>query len=461
MPENEIGWYPDLTYRDGHFEAGVAVFADTSGKITRFSSEASDLVQAKRLPARAILPGMINAHSHSFQRTIRARTEHRTFHEQDSFWTWREAMYRAANRLSPDDLFDVAKMAFFEMVRSGITTVGEFHYVHRDTAGRQYENPNLNAIQVIRAAQEVGLRIALLRTAYARAGWQKEADRGQARFITKDPEEFLLHTAALESEVRHLFASDHAWVGIAPHSIRAVPLPYLTKTIHYARSLGLKVHMHVAEQPAEVEACEAEYGLPPIELLESHGLLDSAFTAVHATHCSKKELGYLARAQAHVCACPTTERNLGDGIAPADLWAELGVPICFGTDSNVQIDLLEDARELEYHLRLKKLRRVLLADSARQLFRGATEGGAASLGAPGAGELAENRPADFFTVDLNEPSIAGADRDSLLSEVVFAAQRGAIRDVYVGGKAVMQEGRLPEEAAIIGRFKEVQRRLWA
>jgi formimidoylglutamate deiminase len=254
-------------------------------------------------------------------------------------------------------------------------------------------------------------------------------------------------------------------VGVAPHSIRAVPLDYLLEVAQYARANGIKVHMHVAEQPAEVQACQGEFGLPPVALLHQHRVLDSDFTAVHVIHVTEDEIAYLATSGASVCACPTTERNLGDGINPADAWLNSGVSVCYGSDSNAQIDLLEDTRELEYHLRLKRLERAILAPNpdheslAKRLFGSATQSGAESLGGIG-GSLDVARSADFFTVDLKDPSIAGADADSLLSHLVFAAGRAAIRDVFVGGESVIRDGHHAREEEIVQRFIAVQRKLW-
>ncbi len=444
MPDGEIGWLADFIYTGGAFESGLAMFADPSGRITRFSRESADLAKARRLPNRAILPGLVNAHSHAFQRVIRGRTEHRTAAQADTFWTWRESMYHAANLLSPEAMYHAARMAFLEMLLSGITTVGEFHYVHHAPGGVPYQDHNLLALQVLRAAEETGLRIALLRTAYARAGWQRPADPGQVRFLTPRVEDFLADTDALLQAVR-----GHAWVGIAPHSIRAVPVDYLCEVTAYARGKNLPVHMHVAEQPAEIDACLGEYGLRPVALLHEHALLDSRFTAIHAIHITDEEIGYLADAKARVCACPTTERNLGDGTVAADRLLNAGVDICFGSDSNVQIGLLEDARCLEYHLRLQKRERAVFAPEC--LFAGATETGARSLGAPG-GSLEVGRPADFFTVNLDDPSIAGAERESLLTNIIFSLERTAVRDVAVGGKFVVQDGRHALQEEIIREF---------
>jgi len=422
------------------------MFADPSGRITRFSSAPGDLAQSQRLSGRALLPGLVNGHSHAFQRTLRGRTEHRTSAEQDSFWTWRESMYLAANRLSPEGLYHASRMAFLEMLLSGITTVGEFHYVHRALA-----------MQVIRAARDTGLRIALLRTAYARSGWRKPAHPGQASFLTPLVEDFIADTEALRATIADSPDTAQVWVGVAPHSLRAVPLDYVREAVAYARAHQLPVHMHVAEQPADVEACVAEYGRRPVELLDENGLLDSRFTAVHAIHVTQEEISALARAGAMVCACPTTERNLGDGTLPADRYLSAGVRISLGSDSNVQINLLEDARELEYHLRMLKLERAVLA--AKQLFSCATEAGARSLGAPG-GSLEVGRPADFFSVALDDPSLAGAGPESLLSHIVFSAERTAVRDVAVGGKFIVRDGRHASQVEIIEDFSQVQRDLW-
>jgi formimidoylglutamate deiminase len=431
-------WLPDLIYTGGKFEAGLAMVVDENGVIARFSRDEEDLKTAVRLPGRAILPGLVNVHSHTFQRVIRGRTEHRTAAKKDTFWSWRESMYHAANAMSPDDIYRAARMAFLEMALSGITAVGEFHYVHQDLGVAQ---------AILRAGEEIGLRVTLLRTAYVRAGWQKAPDPGQARFLTPAVDQYLADTDTLIAE--------GARVGVAPHSVRAVPLEYLCAVAAYARSRGLPMHMHVSEQPAEVEACVAEYGLRPVELLDRHGVLDERFTAVHAIHITDEEAGFLGRST--VCACPTSERNLGDGAVPADKLFAAGARICFGSDSNVQIDLLEDARELEYHLRMDKLERAVL-DTAR-LFESATESGARSLSGPG-GSLAPGRAADFFTLDMNDCSVAGADAGSLLAHVVYSMEKTAVRDVCVAGQLVLRDGRHPLEEEIVREFGEVQRKLW-
>lgn len=429
-------WLPDYIYTKGRFHSGLALVADASGKIVEL---AENVPNAKRLAGRAMLPGLINAHSHAFQRIIRGRTEYRSQHATDSFWTWREQMYEAATKLGPEQIYAVSRMAFREMAMTGITAVGEFHYLHHSPDGSPYSDPNLLAHEVIRAANDVGIRIALLRVAYARAGFQTEPNPRQVRFIEESPETYLAH---LDQLLATIDTNDGmVWPGMAPHSVRAVPLDYLKTIIAFANERRLPVHMHVAEQPAEVAACIQEYGRSPVALLDTEGLLNERFTAVHAIHVTPKAVAALARSGAGVCACPTTERNLGDGVLPADLYFNSQVPVSLGTDSQIQIDLLEDARELEYHLRLQKTERNVLAPEtetggsalAARLFECATVNGAKAIGFNG-GKLEVGAPADFFTVDLNDPSIAEASADDLLANIVFSLSRTAIRDVIVSGK---------------------------
>jgi formimidoylglutamate deiminase len=395
---------------------------------------------------------------------IRGRTEYRTSNDKDSFWTWREMMYSAAARLTPEDIYDASRMAFLEMALSGITAVGEFHYLHHAPDGTAYDDPNLLAKQVVRAANDVGLRIALLRVAYARAGFEAQPNPQQARFIESDAEEYLKNVIQLRKDLGA--ENTLAWVGVAPHSVRAVPLNYLKQIVAFANDEQLPVHMHVAEQAAEVSACINEYGRSPVALLSSEGLLSERFTAVHAIHVTPKAVRMLAEARASVCACPTTERNLGDGILPVDGYFNDGVRVSLGTDSQVQIDLLEDARELEYHLRLQKMQRAILAEGvdakaelAVRLFECATVNGAQSIKAPNAKNEPDG-PSDFFTVDLNDASLAGANEDDLLAHIVFSVSKTAVRDVVVGGKRIVEDGHHKQQEEIIERFQSLQKKLW-
>jgi len=451
-------WLPDLIYVAGHFESGVALVCDQ--RVVKLAAP-GEVKEPIRLKNRALLPGLVNAHSHAFQRTIRGRTERRSQNITDTFWTWREQMYAAANRLTPEEIYAASRMAFLEMALSGITAVGEFHYIHHAPDGTKYSDPNLLEREVIRAARDVGLRIALLRVAYARAGYQTEPNPQQIRFIESSPDIYIesLEQLLAAPELKDGFV----WAGVAPHSVRAVPLDYLKRIVSFADSRALVVHMHVAEQRAEVEACIEEYGRSPVALLDTEGLLSERFTAVHAIHVTPKAIGALARGRATVCACPTTERNLGDGVVPVDAYFKAGVPVSLGTDSQTQIDLLEDARELEYHLRLQHTARNVLVTTddtdesglARRLFDCATVSGATSIGFDG-GNLEPGAPADFFTVDLDDPSVAGSTPENLLANVVFSLSARAIRDVVVAGERIVADGRHAQQDGIVSAFRRLK-----
>jgi formimidoylglutamate deiminase len=465
----ELAWLPDLVYTGGRFETGTALVCDRAGRIISLAP-AGEVKEGKvvRLKGRAVLPGLVNSHSHAFQRVIRGRTEYRTGEGRDNFWTWREMMYSAATRLSPEDLYDASRLTFLEMALSGITSVGEFHYLHLAPDGSAYDDPNLLSKTVIRAARDVGLRICLLRVAYARAGFAASPNPKQIRFIEADAESFLDNAERLRSELDKDDAGSSAWVGVAPHSVRAVPLDYLKEVFHYAREKRLPFHMHVAEQPAEIAACMKEHGRSPVALLDTEGFLDERFTGVHGIHISEEEARALSRAGSIICACPTTERNLGDGVIPAALLFTEGVRVSLGTDSHTQIDLLEDARELEYNMRLKKLERVVLNEAsadpsalAASLFDCATRHGAASIGMPaGRGALEAGQPADFFTVDLHHPSIAGACPEDLLAHVLFSLSSAAVREVVVGGRMIVEAGQHRAAREIVEKFIALQKRLW-
>ena len=460
----EQGWWPDFLYWKGEIVSQCAFFCDEQGVISRFSREQSDLTKAHRLKRRFVIPGLVNGHSHTFQRAIRGRTEFRTAAEPDTFWSWREKMYSAASRLEPKEIYETARMAFLEMVLSGISTVGEFHYLHHQADGTPYSDPNLLAKLIIQAARDVGIRLTLLRAAYSRAGFKKPVNPSQARFITPEWDDFIQDTEALSSWVQRERLADSVSIGVAPHSLRAVPIEYLRAVADYANGSGIPLHMHVAEQPAEIEQCQAEYGLTPVELLHQEDILSERFTAIHAIHISEVEARLLAHSNSGVCACPTSERNLADGAVPAHWLLREGGRLSLGTDSQIQIDLFEDARLIEYHLRMTRLERVLLGsekgrDLTRNLFAMTTKEGARSLCLP-VGELEIGRPADFVSIDLDDPSVAGGEPNALLEQLLFSIERTAVREVFVQGKAIVREGRHSDQAEIVHQFIELQRRLW-
>ncbi len=458
---------PDYLYAGRQMQPGAGLLVNAQGKIVRVTTAAESagysLIAAEAevvmLRGKALLPGFVNVHSHAFQRLIRGRTESKRAGGRD-FWSWRAAMYHAAASLSPEQMYAVARAAFLEMELAGTTTVGEFHYVHRAPDGRAYPDPNLMAQQIFAAAESVGIRICLLRAAYQRDGFELPEDPGQVRFL-ETTEEFLANVADLHRE----YDSPDAWVGVAPHSVRAVPLEAIQSMAAWAREHNRPLHMHLSEQVAEIEACQREYGLTPIRLLERHGLLRDRFTAVHAIHIDHQELDLLAANRANICACPTTERNLGDGILAVREVMERTIPVCLGSDSQTQIEPLEDARELEYHLRLQQQKRSVLdgidgQELSECLFRCATANGANALGCD-AGEFEPGKLADFFTVDLNDISIAGDSRGDLLPAIVFGMRTAAVADVCVGGRFVVRDHLHPQQQQILDEYQEVARNVWA
>lgn len=451
---------PALLYSAGRFVPNATLTVDDAGRVAVAASKSNSKAATVDLPGKALLPGFVNTHSHAFQRLIRGKSESRVTSGKD-FWSWRGTMYHAAAHLAPQDVYDVARMAFLEMASAGTTTVGEFHYLHNAPDGRRYDDANLLAKQVIAAAGSVGIRIVMLRSAYLRSGFQLAPDPGQARFF-ESTSDFLDAMEALATE--HPSPAPLVQIGVAPHSIRAVPLDDLREIAAWGRQRHLPLHMHISEQVAENDACLREYGATPIALLAGADLLGPDWTAIHTTHTTPDEIEMMAEYGATVCACPTTERNLGDGVLPVQLVMKAGIRVALGSDSQAQIDPLEDARELDYHLRLVLEQRAILdqiggQSLAQRLFDCATVNGARSLAVP-AGDLSPGSCADFFTVDLNDLSIAGHSPDDLLPVIVFGLNRSAIRDVALNGKLILRDGRHPLQDEIVGRYAELHTRVW-
>lgn len=467
---------PELLYHDGRFLPGWGVeVAEAGGRIVRVAPEAellgrggqggagepaADDVVVERLSGRALMPGFINGHSHAFQRVIRGRTQWRPASAPHAdFWSWREAMYAAALALSPEEVYDVSRACFLEMLRAGYTTVGEFHYLQRDPDGARYADPNELAHRVIAAAESVGIRIVLLNVCYATGGIERPLLPEQRRFNTPDPELYLADTDLL----RQAWAG-HAGVtvGVAPHSVRAVPRAWLPELHSWARAHDLPFHIHASEQPAEVEAAVAAWGLRPVELLAEEGVLDERLTAVHATHLTPAEVALLGAAGATVCACPTTERDLGDGFLQSFELLAAGAQIALGTDSQTVIDPLEEMRLVEYHERLRRLQRVILTvpggadrlENAPPLLEMGTSAGARALRLE-AGRIETGHLADLVAVDLEHPTLAGCTAEYLAATLALSAPAAVISDVWVGGVRLVEGGRHPLDDEAPARLRRV------
>jgi formimidoylglutamate deiminase len=448
---------PDAVLWDAQLLRGAAVEVSSDGVLLSAGAPPPG-ADVERLPGKLLLPGLVDVHSHAFQRTLRGRTQARSPDvEVDDFWTWREVMYRAAMTLDPEGVYLASRQCFLEMALAGITSVGEFHYLHHQPDGTPYAEPLELALQVIRAAREVGLRIVLLRAGYTRAGYMAKDNPRQVRFYDKTPEAWLRAT----TDLRVRTASDAlVTVGLAPHSVRAVPRAWLEAAVASREPL---VHMHVAEQPEEVVVCQAEYGRRPVELLADVGLISTGFTAVHAVHTLPHERELLRGAS--VCACPSTERDLGDGVLAADGMARAGVRLCIGTDSQATLDLFDELRMMEGSLRLTRGRRAVLDAPdgpdglGRTLLGYASENGARALGLP-TGVLRPGAPADFLTVDMGHPSLQGAPANAPVASVVFGAPASAVRDVAVQGRWVVRDGRHPLAESSARDYAELCRRVF-
>ena len=405
--------------------------------------------------AGTVLPGMPNLHSHAFQRAFAGGTERRGPGE-DSFWTWREAMYRMVARMDPDAIEAVAAQLFVEMLEAGYTSLGEFHYLHHDPDGRPYACLAETSGRIVAAARRTGIALTLLPVLYTSSGFGGRAPTpGQRRFVN-DPERYARLLEALFSQ--HGGDGTGLRIGAAPHSLRAVRPAELGDALRALEGLDAKapVHIHVAEQVREVEDCVRWCAERPVEWLLGHAEVDERWCLVHATHLTEAECAGLARSEATVGLCPTTEANLGDGLFPAAAFLAAGGRFGIGSDSHVSVNPREELRWLEYGQRLVHRRRALLASPdtpsvGRTLYERAARDGARALGQP-AGALAPGRRADLVTIDDALPALEGREGDELLDALVFAGNVNPVRDVMVGGHWQVREGRHPERDAIRRRF---------
>jgi formiminoglutamate deiminase len=420
-------YFTDYAWLDGN-QVGDRVLIEVDGdRITAVSAGQDRPADADYLPG-VTLPGLANAHCHAFHRALRGRT-HRG---GGTFWTWREDMYAVAGRLDPDSYHELARAVYAEMALAGITCVGEFHYLHHRLGGAPYPDSNAMGDALVAAAADAGIRITLLDTCYLTGGFGVPLQGPQLRFTDGGAAEWA-------DRVERLAATSHARIGAAIHSVRAVPADQLDTVAKWAGQHGAPLHFHMSEQRAENDACQAAHGCTPTELLADHGALGTLSTAVHATHLTGDDIATLAGSRTYVCMTPTTERDLADGIGPARELASAGTPLTLGSDSNAVVDIFEEARAVELDERLRTERRGHW--SASDLLRAATSDGHASLGWPEAGRLAPGCLADFVTVTLDSVRLAGADAATLLESVVFAAAAADVRDVVVGGRRVVGEGR--------------------
>ncbi|WP_033346569.1 formimidoylglutamate deiminase [Catenuloplanes japonicus] len=414
-------WHADHAWLGDAPASDVLITADR-GRFTSVTPGVPRPPHAERLRGLT-LPGLANAHSHAFHRALRGRTHA----GRGTFWTWREQMYAVADRLTPARYLDLARAVFAEMALAGVTCVGEFHYLHHGPGGKPYDDPNEMGTALAEAAAQAGIRITLLDTCYLTASVGGDPLDGPAlRFGDGS-------AAAWAARVSTFNVDPHARLGAAVHSVRAVPPSQMPEIVAWADRHDAPLHVHLSEQRAENEATLAAHGRTPTALLHDAGALGPRTTVVHATHLTSADVGMLGSTRTHACFCPTTERDLGDGIGPAADLAAAGAPLCVGSDSHAVIDLLEEARAVELHERLRTEQRGHFGPPF--LVRAATSHTA--LGWDDAGSITPGARADLVTVTLDSPRTAGIDPAGL----IFAATAADVTDVVVDGARIVQDGR--------------------
>jgi formiminoglutamate deiminase len=421
----ELAWLPP-----GRVARDVSVRVD--GERIVDVAEGAPAGDSERLRG-LVLPGLANAHSHAFHRALRGRTQ-AVPDAPGSFWTWREQMYAVADRLDPDTYLDLARATYAEMVLAGVTCVGEFHYLHHQPDGTRYDEPAAMALALVQAAREAGLRITLLDTCYLVGGVDAALEGVQRRFGDGDAHAWADRAECLRQAVGD---APDVVVGAAVHSVRAVPADQIGTVVAWAE--GRPLHVHLSEQRRENEQCLAAYGVTPTRLLADRGALGPRTTAVHATHLTADDVDRLGGSGTTVCMCPTTERDLADGVGPASRLRAAGSPMSLGSDSHAVVDLFEEARAVELDERLASERRGHWGAAA--LLDAATWAGHASLGYPDAGVLTAGARADLVAVRLDSVRTAGGSVQEAAERVVFAATASDVTDVVSSGRRVVADGR--------------------
>lgn len=443
-PAPRRAWHAELAWLPG---AGVLPDVLIEAEGDRFSGVAPRTRRGAVPPgavrlAGLTLPGFANGHSHAFHRALRGITQA----GKGSFWTWRERMYQVGASLNPDSYRDLARAAFAEMALAGVSCVGEFHYLHHGPGGTPYDDPNEMSRAVLEAAAVAGIRITLLDTCYLSGGLESSGaalplSGPQLRFGDGSAEAWAERVAGLGADPRGLLGPG-ARAGAAIHSVRAVPPDQMHPVVCWAQQVGAPLHIHLSEQAAENEACLEAYRKTPAAVLYDAGALGPRTSVIHATHLTPQDIELLGGSETFACLCPTTEADLADGIGPFRALAEAGCRLTVGSDSHAVVDLLEEARRIELYQRLATGKRGHFTADA--LGTALTWDGHASLGWPDAGEIAPGSLADLVTIDLNSPRLAGLQAGpggTALETALFAATAADIRDVVIGGRDVVAEGR--------------------
>lgn len=436
LPDGAL-WTPD------GWREGQRATVDARGRIEALETHAPR--------GRRLLPGIANLHSHAFQRAMAGMAERQT-DPNDSFWTWRETMYRFAARFSPDTLYAVAAQLYVEMLEAGYTTVCEFHYLHHAPGGRPYADPSAMSQALVAAARDAGIRMTLLPVLYMTGGFDGRALGERQQRFGHAVDDYLALIGRLCED-----ANEMLHVGCALHSLRAVP-PDAMQQVLSALPPAMPVHIHIAEQVPEVEDCVAVRGARPVQWLLDNADVDARWTLVHATHLDADEVAGIARSGATVAICPTTEANLGDGLFPLQDYLAAGGRWGIGSDSHISVSPVEELRWLEYGQRLVARRRniAVSADTpsvGETLLAGTMASAGASTGHD-IGTLEAGRYADAVLLDPDAPVLAGATDEDRVDRWLFSGNRPLVDEVYVGGQRVVESGRHRDRAAIAARYRD-------
>ncbi|MYD45320.1 MAG: formimidoylglutamate deiminase [Gammaproteobacteria bacterium] len=425
------------------------------GKISSWDAATTQLPHDELVDV--LIPGVPNAHSHVFQRALTGHCESKSPSDKDDFWSWRENMYKLAEKLNPDVLKPIARQAYAEMLAAGYTAVAEFHYIHHSADGKHHANNMFDAIA--EAAQDVGIRLTYLPILYERSGFGQSKLNATQQLFTLNFDAFVDHFR-YANECSDMGVN----VGLGVHSLRAVSQDSLANVAELAKDEECPIHVHIAEQTAEVDECIATHGAKPLRWLLDNIEIDDNWCLVHATHTDEKELASLASTSAVICLCPTTEANLGDGIFPMTVWKALGGEIAIGSDSQISINPFEELRWLEYGHRLVLRSRNVYATNpssytGESLFQDTVLGGNRACG-HWRKPLAPGSNADLITLSEHNPVLAGHNSESILDALTFCGIQSAIDQVMVSGEWVVKEGRHVTESKFEKEYVESVRGLW-
>lgn len=457
MPEHRL--WAEQAWIDGRWQEAVLFDIDAQGHWSRIAPGVHAPPSDARRLGGPVLPGLVDAHSHAFQRAFVGLSERRAS-ESDDFWSWRERMYRVALRITPEQMRAVATQLYLELLRGGYTQVCEFHYLHHTPQGTPYADPATMCWSLADAAQQAGIGLTLLPVLYERAGFAKPGLQPDQRRFAGTP-----GTVMALARTIHTSGRRHVHAGVAIHSLRAASLPSIRSLLKQVGQDAMPIHIHIAEQTGEVDDCVASTGARPIQYLCDTLAPDARWQLVHATHATPGEIDAVARCGAGIVICPATEANLGDGLTDLAGWLRAGVPMAIGSDSHVVRHWPEELRWLEYGQRLLHRKRNVAAAPGRQdataarLFDAALAAGGPAAGQPRWGLVAGAR-ADALVLDTRASALLGIAPGHRLDALVFAGTEPALREVLVAGSVVLRDGRHADQAMIENAFVQAMQALW-